>query len=192
MPATIVRFQDLSRPPQTAFLDTSFIRELIRWSNHPGDPRCAASHAFYQTTRAHNTRLWTTPFAAEEILWPFVRDELFRAMRPFGHATIAEFKRGRRDEYLRTLESCRPHLQTMIRALNRLRISFEFPGDQAAMRGNWGAQVVQVAGQLLERFPLETADAFHIACAWAAGTNHVVSLDEEFKTVDGLTVYCFA
>jgi len=135
--------------------------------------------------------LWTTPFAAEEILWAFVREELVRAKAPFGLATIAEFKRVRRDDYLGTLLASRQPLGVRVRALKRLRISFEFPGDQAPMRGDWGSQVMRTASQLLERFPLETADAFHIACSWVAGTNDIASLDDDFKVVDGLTVYCY-
>jgi len=191
MAATVIRFDDAKNPPRTVFVDSSFIRALIQWSSDPGVASAAAAHGFYDRAKRANARLWTTPFTAEEILWAYVRRALQDTCRTYGIVSIGDLKRERRGDYARTIESCRPEILKMITALNRLKISFEFPGDQAAVRGTWGQMVWRAASQILDRFPIETADAFHIACATVGGTDHIASLDSDFREVDGLTIYCY-
>lgn len=192
MPAIVILFRDVAHPPDRLFIDTSFIQALIDWVAHPHDPSNAAARDFYNRMQASNARMWTTPFTAEEILWSYVRNALFDSMRPFGVATIRDFKIQRHADYERTLIACQPTLQTMVRALNRLKISFQFPGENTHMRGTWGRFVFDYAAQLCQRFALETMDAFHIACAYVGGTSNLVSLDRDFQQIDGFTVFSYS
>lgn len=193
MPATVVLFENVPKaPPRRLFVDTSFIKEILEFSRNSEDARAKSTFAFYEKVWKNNGRMWTTPFTVEEILWGFVRRALLDTAGTFELKSIRDLKQSRRADYVRTIESCQPTVRSMIAALNRLKISFEFPGDQAAMRGNWAHMVWQRAGEILDRFAIETADAFHIACATVAGTVEIVSLDDDFKAVDGVTVYCYS
>src|SRR5262245_61342317 len=142
MPATVVLFANVGKaPPRRLFVDTSFIREIVQFSRDPADPRAKSTFDFYEKVWKNNGRMWTTPFTAEEMLWGFVRNALHETAAGFELKTIGELKRTRRADYVRTIESCQPTVRSMIAVLNRLRISFEFPGDQAAVRGNWAQTV---------------------------------------------------
>lgn len=191
MPAKVIFFHNVDRPPVRAFVETSFLRGLIDFSSRPDDPRLKAVFGFWQKAKASNTQLWTTPFTAEEILWAYVRRELKAVCETRNVATIRDLKRSYRQDYRDALFGCRPQLATMVRALNRYRISFEFPRENAGIRGPWGAMVWERVGKLVEKFELETADALHIACAMVGG-GEMITVDSDFKEVDELTVYCYA
>lgn len=191
MKSRVQHFDSVAVIAKEVYIDTSFIFDLLRYADYPDDPRLKSSRKFYDRMTASKVHMWTTIWAVQEVVWVILRGRILRvrSLLCLRTSTYKEFKEKYPTQYHEAFVSARPFVRRCFQAIRGFGFDIKFPMPFIYRRVSKGERILQYAQKVIDKYDLESSDAFHIAVARCEGTNHIVANDKGFYPVKTIKVY---
>jgi len=172
--------------PTRVLLETSFLCDALWGQWGLERDRAQLSWIFLQRAESRGVRMWVTPAIVQEAIFAFMKPDMRMeaAARVGRQMTWSEFKRNHPLDFAEAHAACvtvARHIRAMLRtcgieeALPRIRVDAQATGRWVAACACW----------YLRRYPIEPADALHIACARVDGTRAIATNDLDLQAVRG-------
>lgn len=211
MPANIILFQNypsLATKPPRLYCDANFLIRLLYYHDNaatpailkPEDIKC---YQFYEQLKQNNADLVTSVYGFSELIhfyffW-YGNNGMYRVVQNFlrqnsitGRGPIHEqykyFIRRFPTDFISAFNRISHRIDKAETFLSQIgvRILYPLPSPQLT---NISKSIVEYASILLDAFPkLESNDAMHLSIADYLSVPYIISLDEAYKDVDGLTL----
>lgn len=191
MKSRVQQFDSVAVIAKEVYIDTSFIFDLLRYADCPDGPRLKSSRKFYDRMRASKVHMWTTIWAVQEVVWVILRGRILRVrnLLCLRTSTYKEFKEKYPTQYHEAFVYARPFVRRCFQAIRGFGFDIKFPTPFIYRRVSKGERILQYAQKVIDKYDLESSDAFHIAVARCEGTKHIVTNDQDFHPVKTIEVY---